>query len=240
MYIFLGINVVVFVAMEVTGSSTDSQTLIRFGANYAPAISQGEYWRLLTANFLHIGVLHLLINSYALYILGREVEALYGHPRFVTVYLLTGISGAIFSYMLTQGLSAGASTSLFGLFGALAVFYYKQRKLLGSLGQQRLINLGLILLINVFIGISPGSGIDIWGHVGGLFGGVILSWFLCPVYSLINAPGNDLVQNSIGNTTDLASSQIVDTNTLAKQGFFVGLFTMGLVALTVIAGWLQR
>src|SRR5262245_58707271 len=145
-YVFLAINVLLFVAMELTGGSENTATLIAFGANYAPAVAAGEYWRLITANFLHIGLLHLLVNSSALYILGGEVEALFGHSRFIVIYLLTGVSGSIFSFMLTQGLSVGASTSLFGLFGALAVFFYKQRQLLGNFGQQRLISLGVILL----------------------------------------------------------------------------------------------
>src|SRR6266542_34617 len=120
-YVFLAINIILFLAMELTGGSENSENLIRFGANYAPLVRNGEYWRLLTANFLHIGLLHLLVNSYALYILGIEVEALFGHQRFIVIYLLSGISGSVFSFMITQGLSAGASTSLFGLFGALVV-----------------------------------------------------------------------------------------------------------------------
>src|SRR6266545_1171040 len=82
-YVFPAINVIVFVALEVTGGSENSNNLIRFGANYAPLVANGQYWRLLTANFLHIGLLHLLVNSYALYILGVEVEALFGHQRFI-------------------------------------------------------------------------------------------------------------------------------------------------------------
>jgi rhomboid protease GluP len=237
-YVFLVINVVVYVAMELTGGSQNSDNLIRFGANYAPLVTRGEYWRLLTANFLHIGLLHLLVNSYALYILGVEVEALFGHQRFIVIYLLTGISGAIFSYMITQGLSAGASTSLFGLFGALVVFFYKQRKLLGDFGQQRLISLGLTLLINIIIGLNPGSHIDIWGHVGGFLGGLILGWFLCPQYALVN-PFQNAFAPALSNKPELANAEVMDTNSLAKQSFSVGLFSLGLVALAIIARLLQ-
>ena len=239
-YVFLVINVILFGAMELTGGSENSDTLIRFGANYAPLVRSGEYWRLLTANFLHIGLLHLLVNSYALYILGVEVEALFGHQRFIVIYLLTGISGAIFSFMITQGLSAGASTSLFGLFGALVVFFYKQRRLLGNFGQQRLISLGLTLLINVIIGLTPGSHIDIWGHFGGFLGGLILGWFLCPQYELVNPFTNAFAPAlSSRNKPELSNGEVMDTNSLAKQSFSVGMFALGLIVLTIIARLLQ-
>jgi rhomboid protease GluP len=238
-YAFLGINLVIFVVMEVMGGSENARNLIRFGANYAPLVSGGDYWRLFTANFLHIGVLHLLVNSYALYVLGREVETVYGPTRFAVIYLLSGISGAIFSYMLTQGLSAGASTSLFGLFGALAVYFYKQRQLLGDLGRQRLMNLGLTLVINVIIGLSPGSSIDNWGHVGGAIGGAILAWFLCPTYALANPVVTPVSQSTLDNQIELSPGQLTDTNSLRKQGFAVGLFGLGLIALTVVARMVQ-
>lgn len=240
-YIFLGINIIIFVLLEFSGGSTNSQNLIRFGANYAPLVAGGDYWRLFTANFLHIGVLHLLVNSYALFILGGEVEALFGRQRYVVIYLLSGISGAIASFMLTQGLSAGASTSLFGLFGALAVFFYKQRAILGNFGQQRLISLGLTLAINVAIGLQPGSRIDNFGHLGGLIGGAILAWFLCPRYA---ASYGSMVGTGApifpGSPLQPVSETIVDTNSLKQQSLSVGLFALTLVFLTILAQSLQR
>ncbi|HEY3291347.1 MAG TPA: rhomboid family intramembrane serine protease [Anaerolineae bacterium] len=225
--------------MEVTGGSANAPNLVRFGANYAPLVTAGQYWRLVTANFLHIGALHLLVNSYALYVLGREVETIFGSARFTALYLLSGISGAVFSYMLTQGLSAGASTSLFGLFGALAIFFYKQRKLLGTFGQQRLVNLGITLVINVIIGLSPGSNIDNWGHVGGVIGGAILAWYLCPVYSLANPSDGPAPAIADDGTVMMPINQLIDTNPRNKQLFAVGLFGLGLVVLTVAARMVQ-
>jgi membrane associated rhomboid family serine protease len=237
-FVFLAINIILFVAMEVAGGSQRGAVLIAFGANFAPKVLQGEYWRLLTANFLHIGVLHLVVNSYALYILGQEVEAVFGHQRFIALYLLTGISGSVLSFMITHGLSAGASTSLFGLFGALVVFFYKQRALLGDFGRQRLISLGFTLVINIFISLSP--GIDMWGHVGGFLGGLILAWFLCPQYALINPFDNAFSPATALNRPrpELSNGEVMDTNSLAKQSFPVGLFALGLVALTLIARYL--
>ena len=174
-----------FVGLTVTGGSENSTNLIRWGANFAPLVHAGEYWRLITANFLHIGIIHIAFNSYALYALGAQAEALYGPRRYIAIYLLTGISGAIFSYMFTQGLSAGASTSLFGLFGALVVFFYKQRKVLGAMGQQQLVSLAITLGANVLLSLTN-PRIDNWGHVGGFLGGLILAWFLCPTYDRVN------------------------------------------------------
>jgi rhomboid protease GluP len=238
--VFLGLIVLVYIAEELTGGSTSTANLIRFGANYAPLVAQGEYWRLLTANFLHIGILHIAVNAYALYILGMEMEALFGHSRFIVVYLLTGISGAVFSFMMTQGLSAGASTALFGLFGALAVYFYKQRQLLGEMGRQRLISLGVTLLINVVIGLSPGSGIDNWGHFGGALGGAILGWFLCPSYKLVAPFMNTFSPGMLQGKPEFASGQLVDSNSLPRQSLTVGLFAMGLVMLTIFALMIQR
>jgi rhomboid protease GluP len=234
MYVLLAINVAVFVAMEWAGGSRRTAVLIAFGANHAPAVAAGQYWRLVTANFLHIGLFHLGINAYALYVLGPEVEALFGHARFILIYLLSGVTGALFSFMMTQGLSAGASTSLFGLFGALAVFFYRQRHLLGPRGRQRLIGLGVTLSVNVMIGLSPGSGIDNWAHLGGLIGGVILATFLCPRYQLVT-PTLPPADGEPGT----GEAALMDTNSLGQQRVSVGLFLVGLVALTIIARLVQ-
>ncbi|HEY4722823.1 MAG TPA: rhomboid family intramembrane serine protease, partial [Anaerolineae bacterium] len=88
-YILIGIIAVVFVLEELGGGSQNPEVLIQFGANYAPLVSAGEYWRLFTANFLHIGILHIMLNAYSLYIIGQEVEAWYGASRFMAIFLLS-------------------------------------------------------------------------------------------------------------------------------------------------------
>ena len=122
------------------GGSDNPQTLVNLGANYAPRVTVlGEYWRLFTANFLHIGLMHLAFNLYALYIVGTEVEMFYGPARFLVIYLLTGLSGAIASYAFTYGLSAGASTAIFGLIGTLVAFFIRNRDVFGEMSRSRLI-----------------------------------------------------------------------------------------------------
>ncbi len=241
-YVFMAVDVCIFLVMTLAGGTQNPAVLDRFGANNAWLIAtQQEYWRLFTANFIHIGIVHLAFNMFALFQLGRQIEALYGHSRFLAIYLLSGLSGAIFSYMLTQGRSAGASTALFGLFGALVVYFYRHREMFGRIGQQQLINLGIILLINVIIGLSPGSNIDNWGHFGGFVGGLILGWFLCPRYAPVD-PFERAFEPVIAGRRrpELWNGIVMDTNSLGRQAVPVAAFALGLVALTVIATALQR
>lgn len=241
-YLFMGIGIFIFVVMTLAGGTQNSAVLDRFGANTAWLITaRQEYWRLLTANFIHIGIAHLAFNMFALFQLGRQIESLYGRPRFLVIYLLSGLSGAIFSYMLTQGRSAGASTALFGLFGALVVYFYRHREMLGRLGRQQLINLGIILLINVVIGLAPGSNIDNWGHFGGFIGGLILSWFLCPHYAPVDPFARAFAPVIAGqHAPELSNDFMMDTNSLLRQALPVAAFALGLVALTLIATAMQR
>ncbi len=182
-YVLLGLIVVVFAIETLAGGSDNPLTLIQLGANFAPLVTTGDYWRLFTANFLHIGLMHLFFNLYALYIVGSEVETYYGPARFLVIYLLTGLSGAIASYAFTYSLSAGASTAIFGLIGTLVAFFVRNRSVFGKLSSARLSNLVMVIAINLFLGLSS-PGIDNWGHIGGFIGGFILGWLLCPFYQV--------------------------------------------------------
>jgi rhomboid protease GluP len=239
-YVIIGIDIAIFLLMTLAGGTQNPVVLDRFGANTAWLIAgQGEYWRLFTANFIHIGIVHLAFNMFALYQLGRQIESLYGQPRFLTIYLLSGLSGTVFSYLLTQGRSAGASTALFGLFGALLVYFYKYRDYFGSFGRQQLINLAVILLINVLIGLSPGSNIDNWGHFGGFVGGLFLGWFLCPRYAPVD-PFLNAFAPVLVRRVELSNGILMDTNALSRQILPVTLFIGILVMLTALATSLQQ
>ncbi len=182
-YVMMGILVVVFVIETLAGGSESTTVLFNLGANVGPWVTMGEYWRLFTANFLHIGVLHIFFNLYALYIVGTEVEMFYGPWRFLVIYLLTGVSGAIASYAFTYGFSAGASTAIFGLIGTLVAFFIRNRAVFGEMSRTRLTNLIFVIAINVLYGLSV-SVIDNWGHAGGFVGGLMLGWLLCPFYQI--------------------------------------------------------
>ena len=183
-YILMVALVLVFIVETVNGGSENPQTLILLGANVGPLVTAGEYWRLFTSNFLHIGLAHIGFNLYALYIVGTEVEMFYGPARFLLIYLLSALAGAVASYAFTYGLSAGASTALFGLIGTLVAFFTRNRSVFGNLSTSRLSNLAFIILINLMLGLSPGSQIDNFGHIGGFIGGLILGWLLCPSYQV--------------------------------------------------------
>jgi len=127
--LLLGINVLVFVLMLVSGVSPidpSAEELLDWGASYGPYILNGESWRLVTAMFVHIGAVHIIFNMQALWNLGRVVERLYGNWTFLLMYLLGGIGGSIASlWWQTDIISAGASGAIFGLAGGLAIGVYR-------------------------------------------------------------------------------------------------------------------
>jgi rhomboid protease GluP len=117
-----------------------------------------------------------------LYVLGPEIERHFGHIPFLLLYIASGFAGVVASFLLTENASLGASTAVFGLMGAQGVFVYLNRKLFGQRGQAMLRSIGQIALINLLIGLTP--GIDNWGHIGGLLGGVLFAFVASPVYAL--------------------------------------------------------
>jgi membrane associated rhomboid family serine protease len=140
------------------------------GPVYDCGVAHGEYYRLFTAMFMHYGVLHLLLNMYALWILGRTLEAFLGPIRFLALYLVAGLGGNVAAYVFQpNALSAGASTAIFGLFAALFVVLRKQ-------GLSTAAVLPVIIINLVFTLTVP--GISIAGHLGGLVvGGLVGAGF---------------------------------------------------------------
>jgi rhomboid protease GluP len=158
-----------FLILELFGGSSNSETLIRFGAKFNPLIYEGEWWRFFTPIILHIGFLHLLMNSFALYYIGPAVERAYGSFRFLFIYLIAGLSGSITSFAFSPFLSAGASGAIFGCFGALLYIGVHNRKVFfRTMGSNLLIIIGINLAIGFVI-----PNIDNAGHIGGLVGGFL-------------------------------------------------------------------
>lgn len=193
-WVLLTINVVLFVIthllslwqspQECFPLSPFSCALRDLGWKENELIDNGQYWRLLTAMFLHGNLLHIFFNGYALYILGPETERIYGTLRFLALYFLAGLSGSIASYAFSPAPSVGASGAIFGLVGGLAVFYYLSRDALGDFGRNQLRGMIAIVIINLLIGFSAGGIIDNYAHVGGLIGGAAAGWFLAPRYTI--------------------------------------------------------
>ena len=167
----------VFGLEVVRGGSTDSGVLLSLGANYPPLVMQGQYWRLVTSMFLHIGVLHLVLNGWALYQLGGLFEIILGPGRLLLVYFATGIAGSIASLFFTRSLSAGASGAIFGLLGALIAFLMKRRERLTPQAKSLLMQLVFWAVINVFFGFST-PGIDNSAHLGGCIAGFLIGLLL--------------------------------------------------------------
>lgn len=166
---------VIFILMYIFGNgSEDIYTLIKFGANYQPLVKAGEVWRLVSAMFLHIGVIHLACNMYSLWIIGRQLETFLGKIKFLLVYLGSGILGSLLSVTLHSSVSAGASGAIFGLLGSLLYFGYHYRLYLGSVMRTQVIP---VILLNLLIGFTF-SGIDNFAHIGGLIGGYLFTMAL--------------------------------------------------------------
>lgn len=173
----IAFTVLVFVAQVLVGGDT----VLSYGAKVNAALAAGEVWRLITPVFLHANLLHIGVNMYSLWAIGPAVERFFGQARFLTVYLLSGISGVLLSLVMSPNPSVGASGAIFGLLGALATFLYLHRATFGQLGRAQLRQLVFVALINLGLGLTP--GIDNWGHVGGLVAGVGLAWFIGPRFA---------------------------------------------------------
>ena len=152
------------------GGATDGKTLLTFGANLGLLVKQGEIYRLLTCAFVHIGIIHLVVNMYSLYVIGSQVENFYGKIKYLLIYLISAVCGSILSIGFTDNvISAGASGAIFGLLGAILYFGVKYRTYLGQTIKSQVIP---IILINLIIGFTT-PGIDNAAHIGGLIGGVL-------------------------------------------------------------------
>jgi len=181
-YVFLAANVAIWAVVYFTWDGLGSE-LVNLGVKADELIAQGEYWRLLTAMFLHIQIVHIFSNMLALYALGPQVESTFGHARFLAVYFLSGLLGSALSFLLSPDPSLGASGAIYGLLGALVAYLVRNRQGFGEYGQRRLMNLLGVIGINLLLTISV-PYIDLWGHAGGLLGGLALGWALTPVYRL--------------------------------------------------------
>lgn len=182
-------NVAVFAAMTAAGAGLlalpgeeslkyfqiNPEVHMKWGANFGPLTTNGQWWRLLTSTFLHFGILHLLFNMWALYVTGQLVERLYGNGFFLLLYLAAGVSGSVASVLWNpEVLSAGASGAIFGIYGALLAYLLLQRDSVAPsiVKAQRNSVLGF-LAYNLVFGLSHG-GIDNAAHLGGLAGGALV------------------------------------------------------------------
>lgn len=187
-YVLIGLCIFVYLGMcyfqyiylpkeGIPSQNGQNVTLLTFGAEWGPLVYQGQWWRLITAMFVHIGFAHLFLNLLTLYFIGPELEFYLGKMRYLLLYLLCGIGGNVVSLFFDgNAISAGCSTALFGLFG----YYIVQAKRSSSpwmreLGRQYFVFIAMNIIFNLF-----DSNVSLSGHLGGLLSGVLLGFLLSP------------------------------------------------------------
>jgi membrane associated rhomboid family serine protease len=170
---FLSISlIIIFLLQELTGT-----LLVKSFALFAPLVTSGEWWRLITAGFLHGSIIHLLFNVYILWVIGSQLESIVGNVKFLTIYFVSLLGGSLASFWFSPfgSYSIGASGAIFGLMGAMLV-----------VGRKRNLDISQIttlVAINVVIGFVL-SGIDWRAHLGGLAAGAFITWVLLNATSL--------------------------------------------------------
>lgn len=173
-------NILYFLYLEVEGNTRNANFMLQYGAMYAPyVVEQGEYYRLLTAVFMHFGLNHLLNNMVILFVLGDNMERALGRVWYLLFYLTCGIGANIVSMFLGrdeyyQTVSAGASGAIFGVIGGLFYVVAVNRGRLEDLSSRQL---GLLIVTSLYFGFTS-SGVDNAAHVGGLILGMILAVIL--------------------------------------------------------------
>ena len=168
-YVLIAINVLLYLVPILLGKY---DFIINAFCIHGPSIRTGQYYRLITGIFLHGSIMHLLFNSYALYVIGSQIENYFGRIKYLIIYLVSGLMGALFSMTFGGNVaSIGASGAIFGLMGALLYFGYHYRVYLGNVLKTQLIPL---VIFNLFLGFIL-SGVDNFAHIGGLIGGILIT-----------------------------------------------------------------
>ena len=176
-------NLLVFLAMLANGAGwthNSNSIQLAWGANFGPATQDGQWWRLGSAMFLHFGIVHLTLNMWALWDVGRLVERLYGRWRFALLYLGSGVAGNLLSLVLqgNKAVSGGASGAVFSLYGALLVFLWRERRHVQKREFRWLFGFAVLFtLITLAMGLVI-PGIDNAAHVGGLVCGALMAQML--------------------------------------------------------------
>lgn len=195
--ILLDLNILIFIVMIISGVNIiqpDSESLLNWGANFRPMTLEGEWWRLITNCFLHIGILHLLMNMYALLYIGVLLEPHLGRTRFISAYLLTGLIASVASlWWHDLTISAGASGAIFGMYGVFLAML--TTNLIEKTARKALLT-SIVFFVgyNLINGLK--GGIDNAAHIGGLVGGLVIGYSLIP--SLEKPNENKLKFGTIG------------------------------------------
>ncbi len=183
-YILMGVIAVFYLLQVLSERYLGFDLLFLYLGKIQQPILAGQVWRLITPAFLHGSLLHLASNLYALYILGVQLEGIYGHRRFLLLFFIAAFGGNVLSFVLTPAASLGASTAIFGLLAAEIIFVVQNKRFLGGRSRGLLFNLIFILLLNLSIGFNPALNIDYFGHLGGLIAGGLFAFLAGPKWQL--------------------------------------------------------
>ncbi|SDD27721.1 rhomboid protease GluP [Mucilaginibacter pineti] len=198
--ILVNLNILIFILMVIKGVSfiePDSQSLLNWGANFRPLTLDGQWWRLITNTFLHIGIIHLLLNMYALIYIGLLLEPYLGKLKFLSAYLLTGIAASVTSlWWHDLTISAGASGAIFGMYGVFLAMLTTD--LIEKTARRAfLTSIGIFVAYNLINGVK--GNIDNAAHIGGLLSGLIIGYSF--TVSLKKPGDNGLSYAIIGSLT---------------------------------------
>lgn len=208
-YTIIGITVLFYVLQLLSTFVFGRDILIIYGARINEAILAGELWRLLSPALLHGSLPHIAFNMYALLSFGTGLERHFGHGRFLLLYVLSAFAGNVASFLFSPGYSVGASTAIFGLLGAEAVFLVQNRTVFPGQFRSAIGNIIFIAAINLFI-IGALPGIDNWGHIGGLVGGLMFSSFAGPKWEVEGIyPSYQLVDKRPFNAVIVGAATVV-------------------------------
>ncbi|HSJ89056.1 MAG TPA: rhomboid family intramembrane serine protease [Anaerolineales bacterium] len=182
-YSIIGITTLIYLLQMASQILLQADIPLQLFAKANDLIRAGQLWRLLTPALVHTTVAHIGFNMYALFSFGTGLERHFGRWRFLLLYVLGAFTGNVLSFLFSPGYSVGASTAIFGLLGAEAVFLVQNRKLFAGQFRSAIGNIIFIAAINLFI-IGSLPGIDNWGHIGGLLGGLMFTSFAGPLWEI--------------------------------------------------------
>jgi rhomboid protease GluP len=208
-YSIIAITVIFYILQLASQSMFGTDLPVIYGARINEAILAGELWRFLTPALLHGSLPHIGFNMYALLSFGTGLERHFGHGRFLLLYLLGAFAGNVASFLFSGGYSVGASTAIFGLLGAEAIFLVQNRKLFAGQFRSAIGNIIFIAAINLFI-IGSLPGIDNWGHIGGLLGGLMFTSFAGPLWDFVGVyPAYHLVDKRPAREVIIGAAVVV-------------------------------
>lgn len=174
------VNIAVFIGLTLFGRTEDGAYMLEHGAMYVPYIlERGEYYRMFTCLFLHFGIAHLGNNMLILFAMGTQLEGIIGKMKFLIIYMLSGLSGNVLSFMVEMGageypVSAGASGAIFGVVGAMLYIALRNRGTVGNMTGKRIM---VMLVLSLYLGFTS-TGVDNYAHIGGVVSGFLLAAIL--------------------------------------------------------------